>query len=400
MKERIRKLFAEQAYYQSEDLWNVFADVPRLAVVDLLTEIIDNKNFQVSHGDLTGYIRYCNGYYIFQPNVYLDLSIPLAIRVAKFPIKRDLYAPLEYEAPEMFEEEDERENTRATIESVWEALTNWVTRLSTSPKYINPPNEVEQRIIAVSGDDAELIDKFRQILEMIEWFHISFQKSPAKNPDAFRKTLLFYFWDEWLTLEEQIFLVYNTSLDVNEIIRENQYSLGKILVNRFLDPKTGDIQFMCEGAKPCLKSVMDDIKRDASEPLREFSLSIRTTGDPYGFMVPKNGDVVFKTAEPPYEGGKVGRGKECGNVSTMTGHISNLVVIGDVLKAAGKTDFELNRGTILGTRRIKNSTRACTLMDLLIRYLDADKVQGKRWFFRPVQALYVGHKGTFRPGKK
>jgi hypothetical protein len=332
--------------------------------------------------------------------VYLDLSIPLAIRVAKFPIKRDLYAPLEYEAPEMFEEEDERENTRATIESVWEALTNWVTRLSTSPKYINPPNEVEQRIIAVSGDDAELIDKFRQILEMIEWFHISFQKSPAKNPDAFRKTLLFYFWDEWLTLEEQIFLVYNTSLDVNEIIRENQYSLGKILVNRFLDPKTGDIQFMCEGAKPCLKSVMDDIKRDASEPLREFSLSIRTTGDPYGFMVPKNGDVVFKTAEPPYEGGKVGRGKECGNVSTMTGHISNLVVIGDVLKAAGKTDFELNRGTILGTRRIKNSTRACTLMDLLIRYLDADKVQGKRWFFRPVQALYVGHKGTFRPGKK
>jgi hypothetical protein len=56
--------------------------------------------------NLTGYIRYCNGYYIFQPNVYLDLTIPLAIRAAKFPIKRDLFAPLEYEMPEIVEEEE------------------------------------------------------------------------------------------------------------------------------------------------------------------------------------------------------------------------------------------------------------------------------------------------------
>jgi hypothetical protein len=400
MKERLRALFAEQPYYQSEDLWNVFSDVPRLAIVDLLTEIVDNKNFQVAHGDLTGYIRYCNGYYIFQPNVYLDLSIPLAIRVAKFPIKRDLYAPLEYEMPEIVEEEEAKENTTETIEDVWSAITEWVQRLSTSVKYINPPGELEQRLIQVSHDDAELMEKYRQILEMVEWFHTSFQKSSAKNPEAFRQTLLFYFWDQWLTVEEQMFLVYSTGLNVQELIKENQYSLGRILVNRFMDPKTGEIQFMCEGGKACLKSVVDDIKRDSAEPLRAFSLNIRTTGDPYGFLVPKNGDVVFKSAEPPYEGGKVGRGKECGNVSTMTGHIANLIQIGDILKAAGKTDFDLNRGVVLGSRKIKNSTRACTLIELLIRYLDADKIQGKRWFFRPVQAFYTGHKGTFRPGKK
>jgi hypothetical protein len=84
----------------------------------------------------------------------------------------------------------------------------------------------------------------------------------------------------------------------------------------------------------------------------------------------------------------------------MTGHITNLVEIGDILKAAGKTDFDLNRGIIVGTRKIKNSTRACTLMNLLIRFLDAERLQGKRWFFRAVQALYIGHKGSFRPGKK
>jgi hypothetical protein len=399
MKQRIRALFAEQAYYQSEDLWNVFTDTPRLAIVDLLTDIIDNKNFQVTHGDLNGYIRFCNGYYIFQPNAYVDLSIPLSIRVAKFPIKRDLYAPLEYEMPEI-EEEEIKINTTETLENVWNAITDWCQRLSTSIKYINPPGEIEQRLIQISQDDAELIEKYRQILEMVEWFHISFQKSLNKNSDAFRRALLLYFWDQWLTLDEQIFIVYNTGLNVLECIKENQYSLGRILVNRFIDAKTGEIQFMCEGGKTCIKSVIDDIKRDSSEPLRVFSLNNKTTGEPYGFVVPKNGDIVFKTAEPPFEGNKVGRGKECGNVSTMTGHIANLVQMGDILKDAGKSDFDLNRGIILSTRKIKNSTRACTLIELLLRYLDADKIKGKRWFFRPIQAFYTGHKGTFRPGKK
>ena len=400
LKERINTLFKEQPYYQSEDLWNMFADIPRIAVVDLLTEIIDNKNFQVSHNNLTGYIRYCNGYYIFQPNVYLDLTIPLAIRVAKFPIKRDLFAPLEYEEPEVVEEEQEVVNTTKSIEDIWSAIMDWCQRLSMSAKYIKPPSEIEQRILDVSHDDMELIEKYRQILEMIEWFHTSFQKSSSKNPEAFRKALLFFFWDEWLTFQEQTFLVYSTGLNVLECIRENQYLLGKILVNRFIDPKRNEIQFICEGGQTCLKSVVDEIKRDSSEPLRTFTVNNKTTGGPYGFVVPKNGDVVFKTADPPYEGSKVNRGKECGNVSTMTGHISNLVEIGDILKAVGKSDFDLNRGIILGTRKIKNSTRACTLINLLIRYLDADMINGKRWFFRPVQTYYTGHKGTFRAVNK
>jgi hypothetical protein len=401
LKERVRALFAEQAYYQSEDLWNLFADIPRIAAVDLLTDIVDNKNFQVKHGDITGYIRYCNGYYLFQPNVYLDLSIPLSIRVAKFPIKRDIFAPIEYEMPEVIEETEERVNTTQTIEEFWRAVSDWCQRLSIASRYIQPPGEIEQRILTVAGDDAEALDKYRQILEMVEWYFVSFYKSTNKNAEAFRKSIIQYFWDEWLTLEEQIFIVFSTGLNVLDCIRENQYQLGKILVNRFIDPKTGEIQYLCEGGTACMKSVVDEVIRDKNDPIRRFTLNNKTTGALYGFIVPKNGDVVFKTGEPPAEGGNVGRGKECSNVSTMTGHISNLIDIGDVLKAAGKTDFDLNRGTLLGgERKIKNSTRACTLLNLLIRYLDADQTQNKRWFFRIVQAYYKGHKGTFRPGKK
>jgi hypothetical protein len=79
----------------------------------------------------------------------------------------------------------------------------------------------------------------------------------------------------------------------------------------------------------------------------------------------------------------------------MTGHLTNLIEIGDILKANKKSDFDLNRAMI-GTRKIKNSTRACTLIDLVIRFLDADKIENKRWFFRPVQSFYTGHKGIIR----
>ena len=100
LKNRIRALFSETVFIHSENLWNQLSDIPRMVVIDLLSEIVNNKSFQVEHLDENGnaqkgYIRYCNGYYLFQPNVYQDLTIPLAIRIARFPVKRDNYLPIE-----------------------------------------------------------------------------------------------------------------------------------------------------------------------------------------------------------------------------------------------------------------------------------------------------------------
>ena len=388
IKNRIKQIFLKQSHYQSEDLWNILSDIPRIAAVDLLTEITNNKNFQIEHGDQSGYIRYCNGYYIFQPNVYADLTIPLAIRAGKFPIKRDMYTPMEVEVPEIVEE---KVTEVTSVESFWKATTEWCSTLSTESSIFRVPGEVEQRIIEISQYNAEKIEKYKQNLEMVEWLWVSFHKS-NKNQDAFRKCLLFYFWDEWLTLEEQKFLVYS-DIDVTECIKENQYSVGRVTATTFMNSKNGEIEFICD-SKPCVKAIVDSIKRD----MEVFKVNMKTTGNIYGFIVPKNGNIVFKTAEPPLMGEKIGRGKECGNVSTMTGHIANLVELGDILKSNGKTDFDLNRG-IIATRKIKNSTRACTLMNLLFRLLDLYRINNKRWFFRPVEAFYIGHKGIFKSEK-
>ena len=396
MKERIRTLFSQQTFYQSEDLWNMFADIPRLAAVDLLSDIVNNKTFQVKHGDRSGYIRYCNGYYIFQPNVYTDLTIPLAIRVAKFPVKRDTYTPMEYEEEDVIEEKTEMKTMTYSIEQIWTAIASWVQQLSTSDTYIQPPGEIEQHIIDISHDDKEQYSVYSQILSMIEWLHTSFQKSTNKNPEALRRALLFYFWDEWLSVDEQKNLIYSTGANVLECIKENQYTFGKQLINRFIDPKTGDLHYLCEQGNQCATSVIDAVRRDKAEPIRSFVLNRKTTGQLYGFNVPKNGGVVFKSEAPPEEGGKLGRGLECGNVSTMTGHIINLIKIGDILQRANKSNFDLHREAITDTRHIRNSTRACVLLNLLLRFLNEEQVEQKQWFFRIVNAYYRGHKGIFR----
>ena len=254
MKERIRVIFKDQAFYSSEDVWNQFSDIPRLAVVDLLTEIVDNKNFQIENNGLKGYIRYCNGYYLFQPNVYTDLTIPLAIRTASFPVKRDVFEPVEFEIPAIVEEKKQEEDIES-VHEFWEAMQLWVQRLSTSPNVIKSPRELEQRIIDMSQGNKDIEDARNQNMDAILWFHHSFHKSASKNPESFRKAILCYFWDEWLTLEEQKYLVFSSGLNVEDCIRNSQYILrrrnGDIIVNRFMNPDTDGVEYMCEGKKTC-----------------------------------------------------------------------------------------------------------------------------------------------------
>jgi hypothetical protein len=141
---------------------------------------------------------------------------------------------------------------------------------------------------------------------------------------------------------------------------------------------------------------VEEIEGDKKDVMQAFSVHRRTTGMFYGFVVSKNGNIVFKTADPPDTGKKVERGLECENVSNMTGHVAKLVQLGDVLRSEGQHDVDLTRNMIRMERPIENSTRACNLLDIVLRYMDALRIQDKRWFFRPVQAFYMGHTSSFR----
>ena len=46
-----------------------------------------------------------------------------------------------------------------------------------------------------------------------------------------------------------------------------------------------------------------------------------------------------------------------------------------------------------GSMKVENAMRTCTIMELVLRYMDVKRIGEKRWFYRPVAAFYAGHIG-------
>ena len=248
----------------------------------------------------------------------------------------------------------------------------------------------QQTESSVHGTDMALM--YQYVLEMIQLFYESFDV--YHHPAAFRTAVLSYLWDEWLTFEEQRDLVDSHVAYADEFTRENRIAYGSETYFRFMNPKTQKMDIICEGGKPCDMIILSEMDRYvAQDPIRTVRVSRETTGPIYGFMVPKkDGTMMFKTNHPPASGSKVERGKQCMNESNKLKRLAYLIQIGHILKTAHGTECHLDEETLMKSKNIKNSIRPCTLMNLFLRFLDAERVNQKRWFFRPVESYYTGHR--------
>ena len=91
----------------------------------------------------------------------------------------------------------------------------------------------------------------------------------------------------------------------------------------------------------------------------------------------------------------------CGVKSKMLDKYTKLLRLGKLLRRLGKPDIELTSEILKsGDRAIENAVRACTLLELVLRSMDIDKIQNERWFYRPVTAVLLGHGGYFKKGSK
>ena len=72
------------------------------------------------------------------------------------------------------------------------------------------------------------------------------------------------------------------------------------------------------------------------------------------------------------------------------------MLIGEILQTHIGTNFNLTRESLVTEKTIKGSIRICTLMNILLRFMDAERMYDKRWFFRSVEAYYTGHKGSIK----
>ena len=410
LKSTIRKLFQLQPYVSFERLWHdIFGTIPLAARKELFAGIVANRMFRVEHKGIPGYVRYCNGYYVFQPDSYADVHIPMAVRVARAPVRRDSFVPRTIEAPLAPAPVAETATAMIQAEEGWTAIVRWVLSMKYGSPFPALPEPVTKQINAMTGSDVDLINKYNHILEMIQWFHISYYKTmgPSSSSSSsssssasgstghFHQTLLEYIWDNWFTIDDQIRILYSKDGIGSEfawdMVKKESHNLGRIKIVRLFDPKAGDIRYVCDNGIECAPSIVASLKadKDHTDPLRKLAINKESTGEFYGFMAlkKKTGKLVFKTKNIH----KRGQGAECSIVSTTSEQHAMIINLGKLLTDAGHPDLELKGDVIVsGPRKIANATRACAILELVMRFMDLAHVSRRRWFFRAVSFSMAG----------
>jgi hypothetical protein len=401
LKKIVERMFAKQTHFTQEELETQLqiTKSPKPAIDMFLRSIINNKEFQIKHKTQSGYIIYKNTYYVFQPNLYKDLSIPLAIRSASIPVKRDVYSPVMYDVDASASADVSSEDMNiGNIKVFWELMYKWVLDLS-SKTIVSVPKEVTTAVIQRTIDYPKLRDVFIDRLAMI--VHMS---KVVVHPEEFKMAVLEYIWDEWLSRKEQIASLdsYATDPIMKRIGDETYLSSGSIQALRFVNLVTNELEYICQGA-PCTLGISEGFQRLSAEsdPVKKRSAGVSTTGPLYGFIVPKENSVIFKTNVPHADGKKPKGGQECAIITAKTSPRYKLRILGKALEERGESNLNYDEAHLSAPAEINNTVKVCTLLDLGLRYLDhltsSDSKRGlggMRWFFRPIAAYWSGHKGA------
>jgi hypothetical protein len=386
LRERMRAIFETSVFVELADMEALFSDIPVIARTEFLTSIIDNTMFEVVHKDVRGYIKFCNNYFVFQPLVYGDLNIPLAIRMGSFPVRKDFFDPDVLARQNIALTEEEATTVTTDMDSLWSTVQEWATALSKSKTWIEEPKQLIDHVMSLAQGDLKMITYLTMVLSMIHWVY-NRVISGTINSEAFQRTIEEFIWDNWLTLPEQ------KRLHDEEMLRDSAYREDDRTVFRFYNPYKDTILYEINGTEAS-EAVQKIIHGKETADLKEFRAredgNRFYTGSPYGFLIGKKGKIVFKTNTIPIKGRDWDRGRECGNVTNSDYKYVFLEILGNQLREKGAPDLELTRTNVKSLL----AAQCCIVLELVLRYMDASKFDGKRWFYRPVLARILGHLGS------
>lgn len=425
--ERVRLLFrgkaagqAEQPFVALSDFTDFFSDIPRKALALLLQTIINSKSFTIDLFGKRGRILYKNGYFLFQPSGLADDTIPLALRIADAPVKRDSYEPaISMAAPELAVASGDATVAAAaasatdadadaeTDSAFWDEVVTWSATIAAKTAIEKGvPPAITAALAGFHKHDTRLIKRSTERFEMISWLYKSIRENESWR-DIMSKVLLECVWDEFLSARDQQSLMAKWKTDPALLVKfkhvyDEQYlQAGSTSAFRFVDPLTGVLRYIC-GDKECSELQVSVIE-SGGDPYRGLKADTNTTGPRYGFIVPKKGEMIFKNIEVPAVGEKVGKGRECSIASGVHNHFEKLKEFGVILKGAIGSDLDLTDAILTksereGGRKFENAVRACFLMDCVTRFMDMQKINKRRWMYRSISAKMIGHKGEFDKG--
>jgi hypothetical protein len=433
LKQQLRNMFEENdaLYFTQDDILGNFSSFPQIAVNLMLADVVNNPAFRVKVGNHEGYIVFRNGLYIFQPDYLKNIRAPLALRISDYPVRRDIFKPKSYVEDTTTTIVDEEkveeiaEESSVDILEFWESIQKWSSMIQNGVRSESKiPQYVRKQLVTFYKKNTILKNTMIQRLEMFDWFLESIGDGEDTKQDKATVAiiLLEYVWDELLSAnqqrklldlwsvfklrnpssgetQEQVDKLHTRALAQKSIYEEQYLFSGSTKAFRFVDPSTGQFRFIC-GDEECNEAIVELLEQSSSNKVRDLKANISTTGKLYGFLVPKKGEIVFKRAQPPVVGGKVGLGQECASSSAVTDHLKKLVLLGPILEKTLGKDFDISMDALTGERKFENQERICALTDIVLRFMDKKKLENKRWLYRPIASKIVGHKGRYEKVKE
>jgi len=414
MKKVIRALFSygNNVAVPEDAMATLLGKYPRIARLELLAHIINNKSFIVVNNGREGYIIYKNGLYLFQPFAYEDRRIPRAVRMSSYPVRQDSYSPalISLMGPETEMATAAANNVEVipaaiidpikllTVVSAWQQWSRALAAVDT----VMPATIVNWFDEQLGGDKKDLDRRLNRLL-MIRWVAQSLREADI-DADTIERLLLEYLFDEEMTTDDRYAFFVNKELqDIGHKLSPSQiYDMkgNGNYIYMYVSTDDGQLKYICDAAgNECSPALQDLINETYS--LKKLNVSVANTGFFYGLLAPnKNGFIVFKTTEPPtvgVSGQKLKTGAECQIISKTSHLVRKAVLLGERLTAGGHSNLGFTDEVLdQSNRKIKNTQQICTVTNLILRYMDIIQFENKKWFFRPVDAFMTGHRVSIK----
>jgi len=419
---KLKRLFKEQVWFRWEDIQKIFQNIPKSILISLLLRIVGNPSIVFENGTLHGHIIYRNNLFIFQPNVIQDQAIPLALRYGRYPIKRDSYQaekliapptgtvrkitttkPLaatipasETVMPSIVEasyvpEADTLDEARELWTEINTWLDSWAKDDATAISEDIPPS-LTKAILTYVGD-LNKKDNIEARLKKLQWWGRSIIGVENGLRDL-RLVARQFIWDSFLKGREQIAFIHEGMPHADEAGNEQSVVSGSTKAQRYLALDTKEPVYICDGS-PCSPAILQLFTRSVTDPIINVKANQRVTAELYGFMVPWENAMMFKTNTPKPEGKDPGGGAACSIVSNVSGHRKKIVDLGQILAQynEGQT-FDLTDEKLTVTRKLTGAPNFCALMEIILRWMDVRKEMygSKRFFYRPLSSYYSKHR--------
>jgi len=427
------------------------ADIPEMAIRTILADVVGHTSFRLTINGQEGYIIYRNTYYLFQPLRITDVRIPLALRVADVPVRKDEYEgaliPISTPAPLPTEEAAEGKEEEGPAEpsltlALWNAYDAWATQIRDGTAELDIPMDILELIKRRYVDDE--FKRHFNILAMISWMVEHIQRSPLYDEESRAKylkvlaaTVIEMLWDgSFKATEQQAILAANPERGINLRFASSEQIVKRGITEafRYVSVVSGLIEYAC-GAERCSEAIVRLFESNTADPINGVQANRTTTGPIYGFIIPKLKDtrLVFKTGDRPVDAGiKPEKGGECEIVSSIEIHKKSLREIRTMIGSLGYPPFLLSDEVLnekeqrkvepkeakkkkatgeevsaaelefrkmyaklrLDTRKFQNVIKACALKEIILRMVDKlEQAKGrKRYFYRPVSAIKSQHK--------